>query len=58
MPYKFNPSTNNFDYYQEESDPLSLHKDQTTPQKVINGAPQFDEGITVKKDKFLYLDGT
>jgi hypothetical protein len=35
----------------------SLQLDQTTPQNVINGAPQFDEGITIKKDKFIYLDG-
>jgi len=31
-----------------ETDPLSLHLDQTgTPQNVINGAPQFDEGIKI-----------
>jgi len=40
-----------------ETDPLSLHLDQTTLQNVINGAPQFDEGITIAAGKKLYLDG-
>ena len=40
-----------------ESDPLSLHLDQTTPQTVISGAPQFNEGITIKENKRIYLDG-
>jgi hypothetical protein len=35
-----------------------LKLNQTVVQHIINGAPQFDEGITIKKDKFIYLDGT
>jgi hypothetical protein len=34
-----------------------LHVDQTTPQKVINGAPQFDAGLSVSEDQWVYLDG-
>jgi microcystin-dependent protein len=30
-----------------ETDPLSLHLDQTTPQQVINGAPKFNAGIKI-----------
>jgi hypothetical protein len=40
-----------------ETDPLSLHLDQTVEQTVINGTPQFNEGITIKEDKYIYLDG-
>lgn len=40
-----------------ETDPLSLHLDQTIGQTVINGAPQFDEGIVIKQDKRIRLDG-
>jgi len=29
----------------EETDPISLHLDQTTPQNIINGMPIFDGGI-------------
>jgi hypothetical protein len=35
-----------------------LKLDQTTPQNVINGSPQFDEGLTIKADKRVYLDGS
>ena len=31
-----------------ETDPLSLHLDQTTPQTVINGSPRFSVGIKLK----------
>ncbi|MFA5133089.1 MAG: hypothetical protein WC444_07220 [Candidatus Paceibacterota bacterium] len=34
-----------------------LKLDQTTPEKVINGSPQFDEGLTIKNTKRIYLDG-
>ena len=34
-----------------------LALDQTVEQHVINGSPHFDEGITVAKDKWVYLDG-
>jgi len=30
-----------------ETDPLSLHLDQSTPQTVINGQPIFDEGLWI-----------
>ena len=32
-------------YAYTETDPLSLHLDQTTPQTVSNGAPTFSQGI-------------
>lgn len=47
-------------YTQEEVVALLLAfvaLDQTTVQHIINGAPQFDEGLTVKKDKWVNLDG-
>jgi len=31
--------------------------DQTTPQTVVNGAPQFDEGVVIKANQKVYLDG-
>ena len=36
----------------------SLLLDQNTPQSVINGSPKFQEGITIKTGKRLYLDGS
>ena len=33
-----------------------LKLDQTTPQTVENGAPQFDEGIEITEGKRIYLD--
>jgi hypothetical protein len=30
-----------------ETDPLSLHLDQTTPQTVVNGQPVFDQGLKI-----------
>jgi hypothetical protein len=36
-----------------ETDPLSLHLDQTTPQHIENGAPIFDEGVTIGDDKYI-----
>lgn len=47
-----------------ETDPLSLHLDQTTPQTVINGAPIFNEGlksngsIILKSGQKLIFDGS
>lgn len=35
-----------------------LKLDQTTPQHVINGAPQFDEGVVIKSGKKVVYDGT
>ena len=34
-----------------------LKIDQTTYQTVINGLPQFNEGIVITSGKRLYLDG-
>ena len=36
---------------------LYLKLDQSTAQNVIGGSPQFDEGLTIKEDKPIYLDG-
>ena len=33
-----------------------LHLDQSVVQHVINGAPQFDEGITIRANKKLIMD--
>ena len=33
-----------------------LKLDQTTPQNVINGAPEFDAGIKIKAGQKLYFD--
>lgn len=41
----------------KEPNLLFLKINQTTPQNVVSGAPQFDEGITIKADKWVYLDG-
>jgi hypothetical protein len=42
---------------QTQADLRYLKLDQTTPQNVINGSPEFDEGLTIKATKPLYLDG-
>jgi len=34
-----------------------LKLDQTTPQTVVNGAPQFNKGVTIKENEWVYLDG-
>lgn len=34
-----------------------LKLDQTTPQRVINGSPHFDEGLTIKSGKKLIFEG-
>jgi len=39
-------SYDNSTYLTAETDPLSLHLDQTTPQSIINGKPSFSDGIT------------
>jgi len=63
MSYKLNPFTGTFDIVdsisalQAKLDDIYLKLDQTTVQKVINGLPQFNEGITIKADKPVYLDG-
>jgi hypothetical protein len=35
-----------YDYLTSEADPLSLHLDQTTPQTIINGVPNFNAGMS------------
>ena len=57
MPWKFNPFTGNLDYYISETDPLSLHLDQTTHQHVINGAPRFDGGATLDTPAIILKSG-
>ena len=42
-----NVQENDARYIKTESDPLSLHLNQTTPQSVINGAPTFAAGLNV-----------
>lgn len=43
---------------QSETDPLSLHLDQTIPQTIINGMPTFGGGLLVSdKLKFTQTDG-
>ena len=34
-----------------------LKLDQTTPQTVINGTPQFNKGIAIKENEWVLLDG-
>jgi len=54
-----NPVTGKLDVVNDADayDGVYLKLDQTASQNVINGAPQFDEGITIKEDKKVYLDG-
>jgi hypothetical protein len=46
-----------------ETDPLSLHTDQTIPQTIVNGTPTFDKGlksnddVIIKAGRKLVLDG-
>lgn len=46
--------TNDSGYLTAETDPLSLHLDQTTPQQVTGGKPDFGSGITLKTDTYRY----
>lgn len=53
MSWVFNPFTSELDYYEAggagaETDPLSLHLDQTTPQTVLGGQPIFQGGIATQ----------
>lgn len=40
-----------------ETDPFSLHLDQTIAQTVINGTPEFHKGLIIKSGEKLILDG-
>lgn len=51
---RLNPITGKFDLVEVSED---LHIDQTVPQNVVNGIPQFDEGIKIKINKRISLDG-
>ena len=42
---------------QAQANELYLKIDQTIKQYVINGVPQFSEGLEIKKDKPFYWDG-
>lgn len=57
--FKLNPLTGKFDMIGMTATEIAsyLKLDQTTPQNVTGGAPQFDEGITIKSDKRIYMDG-
>ena len=59
MQIKLNPLTGKFDIVGMTDAEIAayLKLDQTTPQTVINGAPQFNEAIVIKEDKWVYLDG-
>jgi hypothetical protein len=55
----FNPITGRFDLVGMTNAEAGafLKLDQTTPQTVISGSPQFNEGLTIKENKRIYLDG-
>lgn len=57
--FEFNAITGKLDLVSSvtDLDGRYLKLDQTTDQHVINGLPQFDNGITIKKDQRVYLDG-
>lgn len=57
MAFKFNPFTGTLDYYVTGTDLGCLLLDQTTPQEVINGSPEFDEGIKIRAGKKVIFDG-
>jgi len=42
---------------EKQADELYLKLDQTIRQYVIKGIPQFNEGITIRKNKPLFYDG-
>jgi hypothetical protein len=59
MELVFNAVTGRFDLIGMTATEVEayLKLDQTISQTVINGAPQFNEGITIKEEKRIYLDG-
>ena len=60
MSWKFNIFTGTFDIAGPSTGTLGglfLKLDQTTPQTVVNGSPEFGSGLTIAKDQFIYLDG-
>ena len=60
MAWKFNVFTGTFDLIgmSTAQQGAYLKLDQTTPQNVINGAPEFNEGVIIKAGKKLILDGS
>lgn len=59
MKIVFNPITGLFDMIGMTAEELEayLKLDQTTPQIIENGAPQFNDGLVIKEEKRIYLDG-
>jgi hypothetical protein len=65
VPFKLNAITGLLDLVSDTSgfinitigDLRYLKLDQSVVQHVINGSPQFDEGLTIAKDKRIYMDG-
>ena len=60
MSYKLNVFTGTLDITgisQSQANSLYLKLNQSTPQKVDNGSPEFDGGITIKAGQKLILDG-
>lgn len=59
MSYKLNVFTGVLDIagiFQDKADARYLKLDQTTSQKVVNGAPKFWAGIRIKPGEKLILD--
>lgn len=59
MRKRFNAETGRGDWVltEEEVSALCLLINQASPQTIINGAPQFNEGAVIKQDRRIYLDG-
>ena len=60
MPFKFNPITGLIDYVDLSTTTANskyLKLDQTIPQQVSNGSPEFNAGLTIKAGQPLYFDG-
>jgi hypothetical protein len=59
MKVVFNPITGLFDLIGMTTEEMEayLKIDQTTPQNIINGAPQFDKGLVIKENEWVNLDG-
>jgi hypothetical protein len=56
MAWKYNPFTDDFDYYDNASGSY-LKIDQVVPETVVNGAPVFSEGLVIKAGKKIIFDG-
>jgi len=47
---------NDLELVETETDPLSLHLDQTTPQEIVNGKPRYMVGGTITRDVDGYIE--